>query len=104
MLALYEEGKTDAEVARAVGISLRTIHYWKAGNSAFLHTIKAAKAVIDDRVEAALFRRAMGYTHAAEKVFCSREKVVRVETIKHYPPDATAMIFWLKNRRPEVWR
>jgi hypothetical protein len=23
---------------------------------------------------------------------------------KHYPPDVTACIFWLKNRQPEKWR
>jgi hypothetical protein len=23
---------------------------------------------------------------------------------KHYPPDTTAAIFWLKNRRPSEWR
>ena len=22
----------------------------------------------------------------------------------HYPPDTVAMIFWLKNRRPDKWR
>ena len=24
--------------------------------------------------------------------------------VEHFPPDTTACIFWLKNRRPEVWR
>jgi len=23
---------------------------------------------------------------------------------KHYPPDTTACIFWLKNRKPREWR
>jgi hypothetical protein len=27
-----------------------------------------------------------------------------VETMRHYPPDTTACIFWLKNRRPDLWR
>ena len=30
--------------------------------------------------------------------------VTKVQTIKHYPPSETAMIFWLKNRDPENWR
>jgi hypothetical protein len=24
--------------------------------------------------------------------------------VKHYPPDPTSMIFWLKNRQPQKWR
>ena len=27
-----------------------------------------------------------------------------IETVKHYPPDTTAAIFWLKNRQVERWR
>ncbi len=27
-----------------------------------------------------------------------------VPTIKHYPPDTTACIFWLKNRQRDKWR
>ena len=41
---------------------------------------------------------------STEKIFCSRGKVIRVETVEHYPPDTTAMIFWLKNRQPDRWR
>jgi len=29
---------------------------------------------------------------------------VIVPYIEHVPPDTTAQIFWLKNRRPEDWR
>ena len=104
MLALYKTGKTDVEVARAVGVSVRSIHNWKAGNSAFLHSIKEAKAIIDGYVEAALFRRAIGYTHAAEKVFFYKGEVHRVETIKHYPPCPASAALWLRNRCPEKWR
>lgn len=104
MLALYESGKTDAEVARAIGVSLRTVHNWKAGNSAFLHSIREAKATADSLVEAALFRLAMGYAHPTEKIFFSRGKVFRVDTVKHYPPNVRAIMFWLRNRCPERWR
>ena len=31
-------------------------------------------------------------------------KIVKIETIKHYPPETAAMIFWLKNRKKEYWR
>ena len=28
----------------------------------------------------------------------------REEYIKHYAPDTTAIIYWLKNRQPQNWR
>jgi hypothetical protein len=31
-------------------------------------------------------------------------RVQIIPTTKYYPPDATSMIFWLKNRRPEQWK
>jgi hypothetical protein len=29
---------------------------------------------------------------------------VRVPCVEHVPPDTTACIFWLKNRRKDLWR
>ena len=31
-------------------------------------------------------------------------QIVITPTIKHYPPDTTAGIFWLKNRQRDKWR
>jgi hypothetical protein len=30
--------------------------------------------------------------------------VTRVPIVEHVPPDVTAQIFWLKNRKPVEWR
>lgn len=102
--ALYEKGKTDGQVAEIIGVSIRTLHYWKAKHPDFLHAIKDSKQVADDLVEASLFSRAVGYSHPEEKIFQHEGEIIRAETVKQYPPDPTAMIFWLKNRRPEEWR
>jgi hypothetical protein len=42
----------------------------------------------------------------AEQVFSSFQgrDYQRLRTKEHVPPDTTAGIFWLKNRRPEAWR
>jgi hypothetical protein len=37
-------------------------------------------------------------------VFCYEGEIITHVHEKHYPPDPTAMIFWLKNRQPERWR
>ena len=31
-------------------------------------------------------------------------QVTLTPIIKHYPPDTTAAIFWLKNRKTDQWR
>lgn len=39
-----------------------------------------------------------------DKIFQFQGEPIVVPTIKHYPPDTTAAIFWLKNRQPHLWR
>jgi hypothetical protein len=34
----------------------------------------------------------------------NREKPVYAPYVEHVPPDVTACIFWLKNRKPSEWR
>lgn len=46
----------------------------------------------------------MGYTHPATKFFQAGGSILREDYVEHYPPDATSMIFWLKNRQPDKWR
>lgn len=104
IIELYKKGKTDAQVADIIGVSVRTLQYWKAKDKEFLHSVKDSKGVADDLVEAALFSRAVGYTVPEEKIFCSYGKIKKVQTLKHYPPDVLAQMFWLKNRRPDQWR
>jgi hypothetical protein len=102
--ALYGSGKTDKQVADTIGVSLRTIHYWKSTEPDFLHSLKEGKNAADELVESSLFRRATGYSHDEEKIFVYEGRVIRVKTEKHYPPDVSAQIFWLKNRKPTEWR
>ena len=48
---------------------------------------------------------ANGYSHPAVKVFMKRDgTTVEHKYTEHYPPDTTAAIFFLKNRRPDRWR
>lgn len=105
IIALAAEGKTNKEIADFVGISEKTLSNWKRDNQEFLLSLKEAKDAADDLVEASLFHRAVGYSHPAVMALRNSdgsETLVDIE--KHYPPDTTAAIFWLKNRRPESWR
>jgi transcriptional regulator with XRE-family HTH domain len=104
MLELYRKGKTDKQIAEIIGVSDRTINNWKRAFPTFLQALKESKQIADDLVEASLFSRAVGYSHPEEKVFCNEGQIVTHDTIKQYPPDTTAAIFWLKNRQPQKWR
>jgi hypothetical protein len=51
-----------------------------------------------------LYHRAIGYSYDAVKIFMHDGKPVEVPYREHVPPDVAACIFWLKNRRPHLWR
>ena len=52
-------------------------------------------------MEGTLYHRAVGYSYDSEKIFSNGE---RIQYREHVPPDVTAQMFWLKNRRPDEWR
>jgi hypothetical protein len=101
---LTKLGATDAELADFFKVSLRTLHRWKALHADFANALRLGKHEADERVTRSLFQRAVGYTAPETHIAVHQGKAIATELIKHYPPDTTACIFWLKNRRPEEWR
>ena len=99
---LARKGRSDAEIAKIVGVTQRTLTNWKSYDFEFLSTFNEARKIADDMVEASMFQRAIGYTHPEIKVFCNDGKVTKVPVLKHYPPDPVAGKFWLINRRPSA--
>lgn len=77
-------GATDAEMADFFGVVESTLNEWKLLHPEFSESIKRGKIESDANVAHSLYSRAMGSAD--------------------YPPDTTACIFWLKNRRPSSWR
>lgn len=97
-------GATNAELADFFEVTISTIHQWRITHDEFSSAIKENKDIADKRVEDALYHRALGYTHDHDDIRVVEGEIVVTETKKHYPPDATSMIFWLKNRQPDKWR
>jgi hypothetical protein len=97
-------GHTDFEVAGFFGVSTDTMKRWRAESDPIAHAFKTGKEVADERVERSLFHRATGYTFDAVKIFNDKGAVTKVDYVEHVAPDTTACIFWLKNRRQELWR
>ncbi len=73
------DGLTDEQIARNMGVSRKTLCEWKGKYSGIGDALKKGKEVIDYAIENALVKKALS-------------------------GDVTAMIFWLKNRRPDKWR
>jgi DNA-binding XRE family transcriptional regulator len=94
------DGLTDEQIAHNIGISRKTLHEWKTKYSNIGDALKKGKEVVDRQVENALLKRALGF-HFQEEVATP----TGVEQITRYEkPDVTAAIFWLKNRKPGIWR
>ncbi len=110
-------GATDNEVAEFFNVSVRTVHRWKLEQEEFCHALKIGKAAADERAERSLFHKANGFTYTEQQAFKVKtvtykdgkrlkevEELQTIEVERFSPPDTTAMIFWLKNRKPGVWR
>ena len=98
-------GWTDLQMSEFFEVDESTWTRWKEKHEDFRTALKDWKVEADSIVERCLFERATGYSHPEDKIFKpAGEDPTIVPTIKHYPPDTVAGIFWLKNRQPEIWR
>ncbi len=115
--AWARDGLTDEQIASNMGITAKTLYEWKKRYSDICKSLKKGKEVVDIEVENALLKKAFGYNAQVNKTFkikevyydengrrCEKEKIVTAVDEVHIPSDTTAIIFWLKNRKPEQWR
>lgn len=99
------DGLTDEQIAHNMGVAYSTLREWKKKFPALSAALKKGKEVVDRQVENALLKKALGF----DVVEVTRERIKGVliptkEVTKYYPPDTTAAIFWLKNRKSDMWR
>lgn len=111
------DGLTDEQIAHNMGIRRSTLNEWSNRFPVISDTLKKGKAPVDIEVENALLNSAKGYTvkvkkpvkvktkkQLAGKGTIEEEHIEFVEEEVYVPPNPTAQIFWLKNRRPDKWR
>ena len=99
------DGLTDEQIAHNMGISTATLYNYKKSHLEILNALKKGKEVVDYEVENALLQRALGYEYEEIKIEKEHGEITKKVTIKkRMPPDTTAQIFWLKNRKPDKWR
>lgn len=95
------QGLCMRQIAHNIGISRRTLYVWMEKYEDIHGALLKGKEVIDLEVERALLKNALGYEE--ERTILDthgNEKRVR----KNVPPNVAAQIFWLKNRRPDLWK
>ena len=74
-----KDGLTNEQISKNLGISKVTFYKYKESCSELNELLKKSKAVVDYEVENALYKSAIN-------------------------GNVSAMIFWLKNRKPNEWR
>jgi hypothetical protein len=97
-------GATVDDLAGLFEVESATITEWIAGFPEFAAALKQGREVADATAAERLFQRAIGFSHEVEKVVQSGGTPVTVKYTERYPPDATALVFWLKNRQRGRWR
>jgi len=98
-------GATDKDLAAFFNVSEQTINSWKEKQPEFLESLKRGKEIADSIVAQKLYHRAIGYEHPEIITASYQGQITDTMTVtKHYAPDPTAAIFWLKNRQPDKWR
>ena len=103
--AWARDGLTDEQLAAKIGITATTLYDWKNKYPVISEALKRGKEAVDVEVENALLKRAMGYEYTETRTETANDGTVKTIVMqKTMPPDTTAQIFWLKNRRPAVWR
>jgi hypothetical protein len=95
-----EENATDADLAKAFGVTVRTIERWRVAHPDFCRAVQDAKDNADDRVEAALYDKAVGFERTVQRA--SNGKVLEFK--EYFAPDTAAAFIWLKNRRSQKWK
>ncbi len=107
--AWARDGLTDEDIAHNIGISASTLYDWKHKHPEISEALNNNKAIADIRVENALFKKANGCTvteRTVSRVKSPDGEITETERVvtRELPPDTTAAIFWLKNRKPKDWR
>lgn len=107
------DGLDDKQIAANIGYSEAHFSVLKGKLS---KALKNGRAPIDFAIESKIYRKAMGMKVKVQQAIkvkdvffdeegrrCEKERVEIVELDQEVPPDTTAGIFWLKNRKPEQW-
>lgn len=101
-------GMHEDEMARNLGIGIRTWYTYKDRYEQFRQVLTHARANMVTDVKDALLRKALGFTYVEKKKTAKKDKngeniVLLEEYTRYCPPSETAAAMLLRNYDPE-WR
>lgn len=97
-------GFTRRETCRYLEVGEDTLNLWAMIYTEFQSALRSNPYARAERVEDALYRRALGYEVPAEKIMIDkRNDVVREPYLQHIPPDTSAAIAILSVYKPETF-
>lgn len=97
-------GATDEDLASLFEVTEKTINTWKKEHKEFSTALKEGKQDADAEIAHSLYQNAKGYSHPDLDIKVIDGKIVKTKITRHYPPNTTSAIFWLKNRQPKQFR
>ncbi|CAN7360013.1 transposase [Paenibacillus sp. LjRoot56] len=98
--AWARNGLTEEQMCENLGVSIAAFSNYKLEYKELVDALKNGKEVIDTMVENALLKAALGYNYEETKETADGFE----KSTKFAQPNTTALIFWLKNRKPKDWR
>ena len=106
--AWARNGLSEEQISKNLGVAFSTFRRAKKDSEygqRICTALLRGKEVVDFEVENMLHKRAMGYAYDEVKEEYEGGVLTKRTVIKKFvPPDVTAQIFWLKNRKPTDWR
>jgi hypothetical protein len=115
-------GLTEKEICLYYDISLTTLQKYKKLYDSIVIALKRGVLISNNKVVESLYRRAIGFSYkemTRERRITSYkdtivdkkkikepiyELVITKEITKQFPPEVSAICFWLKNRSSETWK
>lgn len=101
---MARSGLTNEQMARELGVNESTLIDWAARHHAVAAPLQESRDFVDHLVEGSLLKRALGHKVGEVAVSDTPDGRTTKRTRKRVAPDVVACIFWLKNRRPDLWR
>lgn len=100
--AWARDGLTMEQIADNLGVGVANFYKYQNENEELKEALKNGREVIDVMVENALLKAALGYDYREEELNKITGEPIELRKVAH--PNTTALIFWLKNRKPAQWR
>ena len=101
---MASHGALEGEIAKALGISQKTLWVWKCENDAFRNALKVGSEAQVERLSRSMYHAGVGYEHDDVDIRVVESRIVKTRIRKHYPPNPTAGIFMLCNLAPDRFK